>query len=140
MIVMKRKIIFTIFIIIAGGVATGAYLFNKPRQSVMNIDPAYSLSASSLVSEFEEDEAKSNEKYLGKVIEVTGIVDISNLDEKGVLNITLRGGDLGGVGCQFETNNKSVTNKLTAGQTIKVKGICTGILIDVVLVDCVIAG
>ncbi len=139
-IAMKRKIIIIVLVIIAGGIATGAYLFNKPRQSVMDVDPAYRLSASTLVSEFEQDEAKSNEKYLGKVIEVSGIIDASNIDEKGILNVTLRGGDLGGVGCQFESSKKSQTNKLTTGQSVMIKGICTGILIDVVLVDCVING
>lgn len=137
---MKKKIIIITLILIAGGLAGGAYLFNKPRQSVMDIEPAYRLSASTLVSEFEQDEAKSNEKYLGKVIEVTGIVDASNIDEKGILSITLRGGDLAGVGCQFENSKNSKSNKLTTGQSVIVKGICTGILIDVVLVDCVING
>jgi len=48
------------------------------------------------------------------------------------------GGDLAGVGCQLEKNTKSNMNKLIVGESVTIKGICTGILIDVVLVDCVI--
>ncbi|HNS12214.1 MAG TPA: hypothetical protein PKM97_06330 [Bacteroidia bacterium] len=135
---MKRKILISILILILAGIATGVYLFNKPRQSIMNATAVASLSASALVSEFEEDEAKSNELYLGKVIEVTGIIGSSSLDESGNLNITLLGGDLAGVGCQLEKNNNSGQKKLIVGETVTIKGICTGILMDVVLVDCVI--
>lgn len=134
---MKRKILISVVIIILGGIATAAYFFNKPRESIMNAKPEVSLTAAKLVAEFEADESKSNKLYLGKVIEVTGIVDASNVDEKGIMNVTLRGGDLAGVGCQFE-NNKNI-NKLTVGENVTIKGICTGILMDVVLVDCVIA-
>jgi len=135
---MKRKILISVLLIILAGIATGVYLFNKPRQSIMNTDADASVSASSLVAEFEQDEAKSNKLYLGKVIEVTGIVNASSIDETGIINVTLRGGDLAGVGCQFEKNNKSNLNKLIVGESVTIKGICTGILMDVVLVDCVI--
>ena len=137
---MKRKILFTIIVIGLGAVAAGAYLFNKPRPSVSDMTPQAIVEAKSLVAEFESDELKSNEKYLGKVIEVTGIVDITSKNEKGEINITLRGGDLGGVGCQFEKNKMDLLKNITTGNTVTIKGICTGILIDVVLVDCVISG
>ncbi len=137
---MKKKILIAVLICTVGVAAAGTYLFNKPRQSIMDAQPDAVTNAPTLVSEFESDEIKSNEKYLGKVIEVTGVINATNLDEKGTLNITLQGGDLGGVGCQFETIKIKTPKKLTAGDKITVKGICTGILIDVVLVDCVITG
>ena len=135
---MKRKILFTILIIIIGGIATGIYLLNKPRQSIMDSKPVAILNSEELVMEFESDESKSNNLYLGKVIEVSGIVDQISTDELGVLNITLRGGDLAGVGCQFEKSKDSDSAKPKIGDNLTVKGICTGILMDVVLVDCVI--
>ncbi len=135
---MKGKIVFALLILILGGVAGGVYLFNKPRQSIMDDKPAAVLAAASLVTEFEADEAKSNKLYLGKIIEVTGIIDATNTDEKGILYVTLRGVDLAGVGCQFEKNKLSASIKLNPGETVTIKGICTGILVDVVLVDCVI--
>ncbi len=135
---MKRKILISVLLIILAAIATGVYLFNKPRQSIMNATAEASLNASALVAEYEQDEAKSNKLYLGKVIEVTGIVDASSIDQTGNINVTLRGGDLAGVGCQLEKNTKSNMNKLIVGESVTIKGICTGILIDVVLVDCVI--
>lgn len=101
---MKRKILLTLLLLGLGGIVVGAYLFNKPRQSIIDVQAEASIAADALVSEFETDESNSNKMYLGKVIEVTGIVDATNTDANGILNITLRGGDLAGVGCQLEKN------------------------------------
>lgn len=128
----------TLLLLGLGGIVVGAYLFNKPRQSIIDVQAEASIAADALVSEFETDESNSNKMYLGKVIEVTGIVDATNTDANGILNITLRGGDLAGVGCQLEKNG--TTKKLVVGDKVTIKGICTGILMDVVLVDCVITG
>ncbi len=137
---MKKKIIIILILCGAIAAATGLYLFNKPRESVADMKTELRSEAALLVADFESDEQKANEKYLGKVIEVTGVVSVSNINEQGELNVTLMGGDLAGVGCQFENTKKAVNKKINIGDTVTIKGICTGILIDVVLVDCVIAG
>ncbi|MBP6334264.1 MAG: hypothetical protein KA444_02240 [Bacteroidia bacterium] len=135
---MKKKIIFSILFVIAGVAITGAYFFNKPRESVRYKEADVVMEASALVSEYESDESGSNTKFLGKIIEVTGVVSATFVDENGIINITLQGGDLAGVGCQFEKNKKADVKKLNTGDKVTIKGICTGILMDVVLVDCVI--
>ena len=84
------------------------------------------------------DEKKANAKYLGKIVEVSGIISEKTKDRIGNYNITLQGPDLAGIGCEFENKVQDKLANLKEGQEVKIKGICTGVLMDVVLVDCVI--
>jgi hypothetical protein len=133
-----KKIIFSIIGIAAIAAGFGFYLFNKPHQSIENTTAAASTFANNLVAEFEANENTANQKYLGKIVEVKGIISDQSTDEHGVVNVVLQGGDLAGVGCQFEKTVKLTDLSLQKGQQIIVKGICTGMLMDVVLVDCVL--
>ncbi|HNP48052.1 MAG TPA: hypothetical protein PKL85_04400 [Bacteroidia bacterium] len=134
-----KRIILTASIFLTAAVAFGYYLFNKPHGSIIDETPIFSSKAVGLVDEYEADENSANTKYLGKVIEVEGTVSDKSMDEKGVLNITLKGGDLAGIGCQFDKNFQTDAMGFKNGDQVKIKGICTGILMDVVLVDCVIS-
>ena len=96
------------------------------------------VNASKLIGDYEGNENLANSKYLGKVIEVSGIVSEKSIDETGKLIITLRGKDLGGIGCEFDKKFLDRAKTIQEGHEVHIKGICTGILMDVVLVDCVI--
>ena len=134
-----KRILLTASIFLTAAVAFGYYLFNKPHGSIIDETPVFVSEATALVNEYEGDENSANSKYLGKVIEVNGTISDKGIDEKGILNITLKGGDLAGIGCQFDKNFQSDAASLKSGEKVKIKGICTGILMDVVLVDCVIS-
>lgn len=134
-----KRIILTAFIFLTAAVAFGYYLFNKPHESIIDETPVFRSQAVGIVNEFEADENSANTKYLGKVIEVEGTISDKSMDEKGVLNITLKGGDLAGIGCQFDKNFQKDAMGFKNGDQVKIKGICTGILMDVVLVDCVMS-
>lgn len=136
---MIKKLIFTILILGVAGVSIVVYLFRKPHQSILNATPKFSLSAANFAGEYEKSEKEANAKYLNNVIEVEGVVVEKTLDEKGLLNLTLQGIDLSGVSCVFDKKNKANVMKYKEGDKIKVKGICTGVLMDVVLVDCVLS-
>ena len=136
---MKKKILLVLLAVFLGAVAYGVYYVLKPRPSVSGMAPEYTLMATELVSEYDADEATANSKYLGKVIEVRGVISEKIKDGKGGYTLTLQGADLAGVGCQFEANARESVHPLSEGQEIIVKGICTGVLMDVVLVDCVVS-
>jgi tRNA_anti-like len=134
---MKKKIIVAILFAIIASVGVGYYLYNKPHQSIADETPAFNLDAKVLVGDYEKNEKIANDKYLGKIVEVRGIIAEKSRDKKGNFNITLQGADLSGVGCEFEKGASSEIAGLKEGQEVKIKGICTGVLMDVVLVDCV---
>ncbi len=135
---MKKKIFLAIGLMALAGVAFGIYLFNKPHQSVLNEKPDFQVESSEIINEFEKNEDAANKKFNGKVVEVVGVVSEKSKDEQGKLNITLQGQDIAGIGCVFEKAAQSKAATLAEGQEVKIKGICTGILMDVVMVDCVV--
>jgi hypothetical protein len=135
---MKKKILIATLVAFLAAGLFAYYLYNKPHQSIADEKPAFNMEASALVAEYDQDEEKANAKYLGKIIEVRGVIAEKSIDKKGKYNITLQGADLSGVGCEFESNAKNKVSKLSEGQEVKIKGICTGVLMDVVLVDCVL--
>ena len=129
-------------IVIAGviiGIIVVVLVFLKVYQptlkSVEKIDPDFTLSSTTLVSEFENDEKMANSLYLDKIIEVSGT--IANISDDGsVVVVTLREPEsLSGVLCSFDKNFISM-EKMSLGTKVTIKGICTGYLLDVVLTKC----
>ena len=60
LITMKKILILTTAIAMITGVAFAYYLYHKPHQSVSNETPAFTLDATSLVSEYDSNEKKAN--------------------------------------------------------------------------------
>jgi hypothetical protein len=135
---MLKKIIYITLVVLISGLGFGFYLYNKPHQGIANEQPAFRLSAATLISDYDKNENLANTKYLGKVVEVKGVISEKSKDEKGNFNLTLQGPDLAGVGCQFDPKADEKFAMVKEGQEVVIKGLCTGVLMDVVLVDCVI--
>lgn len=97
------------------------------------------LESTALFSAFEANEAEANEKYLDKVIKISGTVKEVNTDEEGNISLTLESGnELFGVICQMDNLTKQEKTDFKIGEQVTLKGICTGMLMDVVLVRCVV--
>lgn len=100
------------------------------------------VTAPDLLAAFQADEASATARYVGateQAIQVTGIVRAIEPQPGGPVNVVLEtGDDLAGVVCEFAQG--TVPAAWTTGGEVAVKGICTGALMDVVLVRCVPAG
>jgi len=70
-----KKIIYILLALGLCGGAIGYTMFNKKLPSTENQSTDLKISASALLTAYEEDENKSNEMYLDKVMEVSGTVD-----------------------------------------------------------------
>ncbi|HEY4154582.1 MAG TPA: hypothetical protein VGM24_04125, partial [Puia sp.] len=79
----------------------------------------------------------ANKKFLGKVIEVTGSISGIQKDT-GNAGILMDATAMGGVNCGFSKTALPGLQLLKTGDTIRIKGRCTGFLMDVNLVDCVL--
>jgi hypothetical protein len=127
-----------IFAALTAVIIFGIYLYNKPHKNVSASKPEYSMSAAALFNAYEENEAESDAKYGGQVIEVRGKVREATQDDEGALNITLdTGNDFFGIICEFQPKSKQRREDFQAGQEVVLKGLCTGMMMDVVLVRCV---
>ncbi len=110
-------------------------LYNKPQRSVEN-ESAIAITATQLFKEFEQNEEKANEMYLNKAVLVTGTVSEISLNQDGKTVLILETENpMFGVSCTME----GTLEGSASGSTIKVKGICTGYLSDVVLTRAIIS-
>lgn len=135
---MKKKIGLVVGVFFLIGLAIGGYMYFKPNPSVANMKTDVSLTAGDLLAAFETDEAAANAEYLDQVVALTGTITDVTTNEDGLLTLTLdTGNPVSGVICEMEADRDH--GDLAEGQTISLKGLCTGYLMDVVLVRCVLA-
>ena len=121
------------------GLGVGYFMYNKPHQNMDKAKVDVALEASELFTAFETNEAEANEKYLDKIIKVSGTVKEVSTDDKGNISVTLESGsEMFGVVCQMDDLTKHAKTNFEPGEQVTFKGVCTGMLMDVVLVRCVV--
>jgi hypothetical protein len=135
---MSRKVIIVLlvfaFAVIAAFVAW-KLVYKKSEISVSSEKAISEIEAAVLTHEFEQDEEASNAKYTGKVILVYGIVNSVASDEQYATIYLKNEEDISGVMCSFN-NNALEVNSVQKGSRVKIKGVCTGYLMDVQMTKC----
>ncbi len=133
----KRNLFATGLVMLCAAGATGYYLFNKPHEGTRDIAPSSSVSAAALFADYQLDEQQANRKFLGKVVQVSGVVaEISHSDT--VASLILGSTLAGGINCSFSGEKTDGLQNIHAGDSVSCKGRCTGFLMDVNLSDCVL--
>lgn len=135
---MKKLILIVLVLVVIGGV-TGYLMYNKPHKSTADATSDFVVDAPALFKEFSSDEAAANTKYLDKVVKVRGTVKSVETDEAGNSILTLDAADeMFGVICTIPNNVSGDLEMPEVGEQVTVKGVCTGMLMDVVLIRCVL--
>ena len=113
----------------------GYVIYNKPAEKKITAAADESMKATELYSAFENNEDNANQRFLNKVIQVTGIVNnISPSGTSGMTVLLSTGNEMSSISCEF--SDTSGIKNISEGQQIRVKGKCTGLLMDVILVQC----
>lgn len=123
------------FLLLLGMLAAGIgfYIYNKPVASLENKKPDIEVTASRLISDYESDEKTANGTYLGKIVQVSGKVAAIGVEE-GKTKIQLETENpISMIICELEDGSNAGTVKV--GDEIKIKGLCSGYLSDVILVQ-----
>ncbi len=125
-------------IALAGG-GTYAYLeYSRGVAGVDSMSVKETATAEELLQAFQDDEAMATAKYVGSVeqaVQVSGTIRSMEPQDGGRVNVVLETGDaLSGVVCEFAEADVPITWR--SGGQASVKGICTGLLMDVVVVRC----
>lgn len=135
---MKKFAITAVLALVAIGAVAAFLLYNKPHKNIAAAKSDYVIAAPELLQEFQQDETAANQKYLDKVLKVKGQVKTVSADEAGNVQLTLDASDeLAGVICEIPAAAVPANAQLLPGKTVTLKGVCTGMLTDVVLVRCV---
>ena len=134
---IKSLLSIFLFIIIGFGSLDEFENLDQSPKVTSDSNPTVTISASKLYKEYNENEIAADEKYKGKIIEVTGVIrDIGN-DIMDNAYITLVGNEyFGDIQCYF--NEKSVVAKLSKGKKITVIGSCSGLMINVQINNCIV--
>ena len=132
-----RRILLVSALVFIAGVSVFLYQYHKPHKDIAKSEAEAEMTAEELFRIFSEDEAAANAAYLDKVIRVKGTVREVSRDEKGQASVILSAGDMFGVICQLDELTEHPRTDFEPGETVTFKGVCTGMLMDVVLVRCV---
>jgi hypothetical protein len=132
-----KKLGWTLLALISIAGLIAYYLYTKPVDSLENEKPSATLSADSIFQLYDQNEMKTNELYLNKVISVSGKIQNILTDTSGVAFTLQTSSGLFGVTCKMDDTNLDVS-QFSEGQTVKIKGLCTGYLMDVILIRCIV--
>jgi hypothetical protein len=132
-----KKIMAAIIVMLLAGASYGWYLYNKKPADTRRQTATTEIGAVALVKSFQQDEAEANRQYVDKLIIVSGKITGANIDAGGHATVFLDTGDpLAAVTCSFYNEEVETVKKMAVGSVVRVKGICTGILTDVILNKC----
>ena len=136
---IKKLLIFGAIAAVLGG-GVGYYMWHKPHAEIGA--PNFTTTATALAAEFAADEIAANKKYVGSmdkmiVVQVSGTIASVQNDTSGI-SLGLETGDpINGVSCVLDKFTKQDKTDFKVGETVVLKGICTGKLSDVVIDRCV---
>ena len=134
----KNKIIIVIALIaaIAFGVYYYVFVYSSQHRRQVQSETGIVITSDSLVAKYQADEKLANSLYLNKAVVVTGVLLSIDKNQEGKTTLVLGRSD--------SFSNVSVTMISTApitqkvGESITIKGLCTGALSDVVITDGVV--
>lgn len=125
---MKRIILLVVLIVLIAAGWYGYKLYTGKVPSLTDVKTDASITAVDLISAFEKDSASANKQFLGKILEVQGLV--KSLDTS---SATIAIGDTAStssVRCSMDSAFVKSIAGLNQGSTVTIKGACTGFMPD----------
>lgn len=142
----KRKILIVTGIVLLALIIAAAYIYkeyNRKHVDTATLNPHYVLSAAALLNQFAHDSALSSQKYMDRLLQVSGLVkQLDSIDDKNVVIVLGDSTDRSAVRCNLDSTHQSETMRIQVGQTATVKGVCSGynqdqlLGSDVILIRC----
>ncbi|MHA4809475.1 OB-fold protein [Flavitalea flava] len=134
----KKYLLLVILGFVAGAGLYGYYRFNERNNSLSGESPFARLSADELFNAFEKDETGATRKYADKILAVRGMVRQLSKDDKGGYTVYLSTPDLlKSISCSMDSLYRQSSLSVKTGDSITIKGVCSGALLDIVLIRCV---
>jgi hypothetical protein len=145
---MKKRwyVVIGLAVVILAGAGVGLMMYFKPHKDFGASKPDLTVTAVEILAAFDKDEAAATARFVAddKTVLVSGtIADIAD-GEKGAKQVILAGGAPDAtVSCTLTPEESQSALSLKKGQSIGIKGQCTGIqtLLDkqVIMIRCAVA-
>ena len=127
-------------LLLTGLLAAGAYyyvfIFSRNNHRQVQNEQAITIGAEMLADQFSTDETSANARYLDKVLAVKGIMLEAGVNNEGKTTLLLQG-DTSSMTHIFCTLISEIPAPPRLSE-VTVKGICTGLLSDVIVVDALL--
>ncbi len=109
------------------------------EQIVRSESPSATVSARVLLDAYIANLIRADEKYKGRIIEVTGAVGNTGVEFPNTPYVMLNASDIGtGVQCFFSQEHKKAINALQAGMHVTIRGRCEGFNQGVRVEGCIL--
>ena len=134
----KNKIIIVIALIaaIAFGVYYYVFVYSIQHRRQVQSEIGIAITSDSLVAKYQADEKLANSLYLNKAVVVTGNLLSIDKNQEGKTTLVIGRTDSFSNVSVTMSSNLSIAQKV--GESITIKGLCTGALSDVVITDGVV--
>ncbi|MFN9109213.1 MAG: OB-fold protein [Bacteroidia bacterium] len=137
---MKKRLLLIVALLVLAALGYGIYLFTLKAPVVAQGETDFRMSTDQLVALYEQNEDSANRKLLNQIIEVRGAVTTVAQDSTGTSIALSSSNPMSVVNCRFDASINEKLRRVKTGDTISVKGKCTGFLMDVNLTNCDILG
>lgn len=119
---------------------TGSTLTDTAKESATpekHKEEAIKITATELYQAYNDNEVGADEKYKGKLIEVTGVISDIGKDLLDTPYVSIKTDDIiGTVQCMFSKDDASLLANLKKDEQITIRGKCKGYLMNVLLENC----
>ena len=137
--IRRYQIIILVGLGIVAVVATyGFNEYNRKLSDTRQLKAAFQIEAADFVRQFEANGSLATAQYSDKVIDVQGFVSSMDVTDTSGIVFLNDGNSQSSVMCQFGQKTFQEIKELGIGERVIIKGICTGYLMDVVMVRCVL--
>ncbi|MEM9076975.1 MAG: hypothetical protein AAGC43_08045 [Bacteroidota bacterium] len=137
---LRKSVI--LFVILLLGLFLLRYLTvvtqKKPNENFLATKAELHVTSEDLVTSFLSNEELANATYVEKTIEVEGIVkEVTFLNNR--YTVILQGsGEYMCIMCDMKEDQVAQVQTLAKGNSVVLKGICKGFLMDAILLNCVL--
>ena len=134
----KNKIIIVIALIVAitFGVYYYVFVYSSQHRRQVQSEIGIAITSDSLVAKYQADEKLANSLYLNKAVVVTGNLLSIDKNQEGKTTLVIGRSDSFSNVSITMSSNLPIAQKV--GESITIKGLCTGALSDVVITDGVV--
>lgn len=135
---MKKILLYStaFLLLLAAGFYYYTFIYSKSHHRNIQAENAIVTTADALSTAFQNNEQAANKQFLNKALEVTGAIVSINKDQSGHINIIIGKVDAFSNVAATLISTASIQQK--SGDTITIKGVCTGYLSDVIINEGVI--
>ncbi len=121
-----KKLLSAFLIAIIAGVLIVWYIFNERFEDTSRKKADFTIAATDLLKEFQSNDSLANKKYTEKIIAVSGVVSEIEMADT-TANVKFSDSTTGNyIIFAFQQQDLADAKKLQKGQTVSIKGSCSG--------------